>query len=676
MADEFMLDPAQMQELQELRQLEALEARFGGGAPAQTPAAAAPISEPSMYDSIAEGISGVPVIGAAGHAMQIGKDIYQDPSLLKKIPLSILNGLTFQGGDEIAAAGNAAIDAFSPDVGFSDAYTQRLDEARGLQREFSSEEPGADFLLQTVGGVGGIAKTGLAGLGRTLSGAAALGAGTGAAAGFLGGEGGAGNRTVNSLLPAALGAALGAGGHKLTAPRTSTGDAAIDLLKKSTKDIPDEKLLAASKEMADAAKAKSPLLLQEAIDDPQLYAEARTLATRPEGRRQISGALQQRTNERFGRLEEILDDVAPEKSVFEGAKAAVGKAGEVIKAAETARTKITTPLYQKAFQGGKVESEDLTELMKDSYYLKEGINRAKRFKEYSKLPDTHIKVLDKAKQFMDDRIEKAVAQGEKSIIRSLTDEKNQLLEILDKANPDYQAARDAFSSISPEVSKLAESQLGVIKDLADDKVPQAINKIFSLEPERIKELREVLGKDTFKSLTRAYIQDIFEKTRDRHDAFSKLIGSEKAREKLKIALGDSFDGIFKKLAREQKIHLGSQKLGEGSPTHGYGVLAKELDENLSGSSVDLVRHPIRWVDRNITQRLAEAIRGAQGKPDMARDLANIYSDPVRGQNALAQILAARLQKTAPQSRTGNVPLQEQLMRALIVPTADQEWRGY
>lgn len=125
---------------------------------------------------------------------------------------SLLKGLTFGAGDEIAAGGNAALDAVFGGPG----YDSRLKQARALSDAYDRENPVSGTLNSLAGlfaptpNVMSKVKGVKAALGNIGKGAA-VGAAYGGGSGFLGGEGGASERLESATTGAKYGAALGGG---------------------------------------------------------------------------------------------------------------------------------------------------------------------------------------------------------------------------------------------------------------------------------------------------------------------------------------------------------------------------------------------------------------------------------------------------------------------------------
>lgn len=123
--------------------------------------------------------------------------------------MGALNALTFSGGDELVAAGNAGWEALQGGS-FSDTYNKTLNEARGIE----NNTPIAAKVLTGLPAalkipVPNIWSTapGLTSAGENIAKAALLGEGFGATQGFLEGEDGLQNRAINAakgVIPGAI----------------------------------------------------------------------------------------------------------------------------------------------------------------------------------------------------------------------------------------------------------------------------------------------------------------------------------------------------------------------------------------------------------------------------------------------------------------------------------------
>lgn len=118
---------------------------------------------------------------------------------LSKGILSLNDALTFGAGDEIAAGGNAALDALLQGKDISQAYNERLSQARAIEQDTSLGTKLLTAVPAAIANPMGSAKTILGAIGQ--------GAALGGAYGFNEGEGGAAERLSSAAGGAAFGGA-------------------------------------------------------------------------------------------------------------------------------------------------------------------------------------------------------------------------------------------------------------------------------------------------------------------------------------------------------------------------------------------------------------------------------------------------------------------------------------
>lgn len=129
---------------------------------------------------------------------------------------NLLNSMTFGFGDEITAGGTSLLDALGGDVSISDAYNQRLAQARDLESRYRQEHPTASLANSLAGFLAPIpkilsAEKGIAPALGNIGKSAALGAGYAGASGFGNEEGGIVKRLQSAAESAPLGALIGGG---------------------------------------------------------------------------------------------------------------------------------------------------------------------------------------------------------------------------------------------------------------------------------------------------------------------------------------------------------------------------------------------------------------------------------------------------------------------------------
>lgn len=176
----------------------------------------------------------------------------------------MLNTLTFGLGDEITAAGAAALDrSMGGGRQYSDVYDEKLNQAREIDRRYNQQNPTASAILSIGSGLftpmpkGYFSSTpGVKEATKNIGKGALLGAGFGTAAGFGSGEGDVYKRLDNAYeggkLGALFGGALTTAGEAIQGGARAAkkaGTAIYDIF--STPDIQDEAQLVAKRTLGE-----------------------------------------------------------------------------------------------------------------------------------------------------------------------------------------------------------------------------------------------------------------------------------------------------------------------------------------------------------------------------------------------------------------------------------------
>lgn len=154
--------------------------------------------------------------------------------------------------------------------------------------------------------------------------------------------------------------------------------------------------------------------------------------------------------------------------------------GKTIEAIEENAKKAYQPLYEKAMARGKID-------IAPDEYISEYVQKVRSAKgiknQVAHLPDNDMRVLDYAKQFLDDDISKAMRGGDKTTARGLMEIKNNLVGQMDRLNPEYAPARQAFA----DKSKLLEAaELGRdIKKMTPQEVKALSEQLTSAEKQAL-----------------------------------------------------------------------------------------------------------------------------------------------------------------------------------------------
>jgi|DEB0MinimDraft_6_1074348.scaffolds.fasta_scaffold00376_7 hypothetical protein len=145
--------------------------------------------------------------------------IAPDVGKAEGITRSALQGATFGFGEELGAAGAAALGSAMGEGSFPDIYQQAVANERERMKQFSKENPLTSFGTELAGG---LATGGLTGVGKTLGGVLTRGAIGGGLYGAGATDGGVVERAKGAAGGAAIAAPLSLAGH-LVAPKISEG---------------------------------------------------------------------------------------------------------------------------------------------------------------------------------------------------------------------------------------------------------------------------------------------------------------------------------------------------------------------------------------------------------------------------------------------------------------------
>lgn len=426
------------------------------------------------------------------------------------------NALMFNTADEVGAGIGAA---------FGQDYDTSLANQRAQQREYATERPVANVAASVAGTVplmflpGGAARAPTV-LGSMARGAG-VGAGIGAASGFGAGEGGLENRAKSAAAGGTLGGVIGGAAVPVAkaasplvrvigrfasdeggkAAATNADDAALALIaRKLGQDSSGrgEKLadtIARMRGEIDRLGAVGKDNSLAVVGGQNTRQLGKTVGNRPGGAGEL---IETRMGDRIAdapyRMQRDVDRIIGE--------------GKTAKELRDAREAITRPLYQTADESGAVAdiAPILTEidakLAKAAGAPADALRKAKAILLDNKgRPRIGIDELHQSKLAIDDAIEKTgldTAAG-RNAKRELVGVQEKLLEIMDKASPEYEAARAAFRSASPAIE--ASETLG--ERIAKSPFESNVGRRALNTPERIDELRGLVPPDKAEAMIQA-----------------------------------------------------------------------------------------------------------------------------------------------------------------------------
>jgi hypothetical protein len=423
----------------------------------------------------------------------------------------------------------------------------------------------------------------------------------------------------------AIGAGLGGltGGALLGAGKTIKGTAG--LVKRQFVATKPEDIIAKGIRPEDA----QPILdkLQEGkisvipdVAGDEVKGLTRSIAKLPQAKDVITDALEQRSFGAVKRVSEQLSkDISPVGAYF-------GNIDDLAKA----RSEIAAPLYEKAFkQNTTLDINKNRELFNK---IAPDIADAKnKFRLSSDISDNSIVMLDAAKKSLDDKIGKAIRQGERQEASILQGIKKELVSKLDQLNPDYKKARQVFSDFA-SIQNAQEQGLEIVKKgITAEQVKKMIKEM------------SVAEKDAFRIGLREGLDRIVRNTSIGNDPAKKIFNDLSIVDKIKAALGDGKKFTdFKKRMQEEIAAADTRFKVLGGSRSDFNLSQDDvLDKIVSGAEV--ARGGKTELLRVTVNALKNRAAGLNKKN--AKQVAEILVNREKGIEALQNIINKEQSKT-------------------------------
>ncbi len=453
---------------------------------------------------------------------------------LESAAQGLIDTATFGYGDEIEAGLRAGAGKIQSAFG---GQGETYDQALADVRERQANAPGASYYPGAIAGalIPGAGIAGAAGRATTRAGQYALGAGAGAIEGGIAAsgeaQGGIGDRLSAVPAGAALGAAGGAIGTSIGRGLTRFADrrAARDIQRLDPNGI--QTIQAQAREhgvqLTPAEMTNLPSLAQQQKQVGNTVGAGDDLADfyRMRQDEQIEPAIRQYMDN----ISEFHGDEASGEMVRAAANRAMSNVAEM-------RADQASPIYQRAFadQSSEVDTERVLQSIArtsarfpETGAVRRRLDRAGRLLQREVVreaddgsvitelvPETRVDVLHGAKLELDQMLERSPANPiGNTERRQITGVKNQLLEAMDAASPDYGAARAIYADLSPGVERVREGIAGTIADLPDQQLRTVAGRLFDakkLSPRSALEARRQLqgaDPDAWQAIKRSYIED-------------------------------------------------------------------------------------------------------------------------------------------------------------------------
>lgn len=438
----------------------------------------------------------------------------QIPQAADDIARAVANGITFGFADKLAGymggEGTTAERAKSADARERAGLAYDAAQlAGGMRTALSAGNAGLTLLGAggTAGmtGAGGLAaRTGLAGL-------------EGAGYGVLDALGHDTNVTEGALLGAALGGGLNLAGEGINAvtrafrsPQTRAAEYVSNAAQRD----------ALTPEIASARLSELGEGAMLADISPNLRAQGSAIATTPgSGQTAVRDALIERSSGATPRITGAVD------SAMGGKQNVLSLADDIV----ARRSEAAKPLYDASRNVPVTISDDVAKVLERPSAQKAIAEAQRNVLDRGgvfDLDNPTVGVLDEIKKALDDMITPAVRAGESGRASSLMDIKNSIVEIADKASPEYSQARKVFSDATTVRNALDDG----VKAFNNNMSPDALNRYLSGLDESARE--------AYIAGARQKVADVMGTARNDAQAARSLFNRGYNAEKAKILLGD------------------------------------------------------------------------------------------------------------------------------------------
>ncbi|MBN9497864.1 MAG: hypothetical protein J0H39_13995 [Alphaproteobacteria bacterium] len=297
-----------------------------------------------------------------------------------------------------------------------------------------------------------------------------------------------------------------------------------------------------------------------------------------------------------GQVSRAVDDVtgaiSPVQSTEEGARLLREGAGKAVQKAVDERRAVARPAYEKALDEAPPFMNDaLATLMKrpsmrDAWTsaqrlaAEEGRDLPQYFKEVDgklvlqSAPDW--RAWDYIKRGLDSVVEgNKTVTGVNSVGRAVARTKDEMLKILDAANPDYAAARKAFAGKSPEIDALTGGPVGQLADKETPNLARDAGALFDFRrigPQGVAQARAAFERaqqiDQWNAGLSTYLRDQFAAANGSPRQFINRVWGNEANQRERDVLRAAMTPVqwqgFQRLM--QTLDHVAVTLPEGSPT--------------------------------------------------------------------------------------------------------------
>jgi hypothetical protein len=538
------------------------------------------------------------------------------------------SGATFGWLDEALAAGKAPIDMLTRGEGFSEAYQHNLAGQRDRLEQYRKQNPAAALASEVVGGLAAGPAAGAtvaAGLpGRVWQGikyGAPVGAVTGAG---IAEDDKAGGAVQGGMIGAGIGASIpivGSAIRSVTSPVTKNISAqinpegrAVDQLRR---DLSRDGVTPAQgiAELESAQAAGKPMTIGD-LGGRNVMGLGRAVATgKSAGSEQYNAFLKARELDAPGR---IVDDI---KAAMSDPDAFYPTLERIV----ARRKEVAAPLYEAAYAKPAPDNQIIRSVLSTPAGQK-AVANAKTLSENEGIEfAADVRGLDLVKRSFDDMINAAKSGRQDNEARILSGMRERMVSAVDRAVPEYRAAREAFSS-EFDLQKALERGRSLLKTGQD---AEAV----------IKELRTMSAaeKEVARLGMARQLREMFDDTRMTASKLNQLVSSNRMSSVIKEVFPsqEAANRFLSDMRREFMLLKRGQQIQGGSNT--ANKLAEADDMGAVNAVVDIAKNPISG---SINAALQYGQRLAKGVNEKTSNrLGEILSstDPVRQKQILEQI---------------------------------------
>lgn len=594
------------------------------------------------------------------HSMGVGKSMQSDtaPSIAEGIGRAAATGVPVIGGllNKADAATNATLapvlnGLFSPDQQLQGDWSQRYHQAlavqNGADQQFAQQHPVLNTGAQIAGGIastaplasiaiparlaqapgaiaaaGRIGWTGLEGaaLGGTDAYARGQNVGQGAAIGAAGGAGGQ-----------ALGEAIGGASDLVRALMRGANGRAEDRAAGVIQQLGRSDALSPAQAQSDLARLGPDATLADL--GPNMQQAARAVASAPGSAQQrLMEALTRRADGAGQRITGAMD-------------AALGPRTNILDSADqiaASRSAAARPLYEQAYASEVPMTEDMQKLLTRPSMQRAFSGAQKLAADAGHEIDPEkptVMALDYTKRALDDSISSNLRAGNNNEARILMENRNALLEHMDKAVPEYAQARRVFSDYSSVANALQEGQKVFSNATTPDMLARSLSNMNDAE------------KQAFTEGARQQIAQIMGTARNDANAAKGVLDKGYNREKLALLLGNDPASRLNNAVDAERTFAGTMQAARGGSMTDRNILAQQIIPGDQKTPVLRSLLNLRFGDAalGVGERLAsgainarnERTRDAVARALLSRD-ASAFAPVAPTQNKIAPNIAALL----------------------------------